>query len=120
MRINSAVLLVLLLLVAVLGWFAASAASPKLVTLLMGVAIGAIVTMPVMVLVARILWSEELRAMRRRERRHQAAQPRHARSYPPVIVVPSHEPETADYTGPIFTSRPEDRQLPPIHYLGED
>jgi hypothetical protein len=119
MKINSAVLLVLFLLVAVVGWFAASTASPKLVTLLMGVAIGAIVTMPVMLLVARMLWSEELRTMRRYMRR-QGNQPPEAINYPPVIVVPTRDPEMAEYGGPIPTVRREDRELPVIHYLGED
>jgi hypothetical protein len=120
MKINSAVLLVLFLLVAVAGWFAASAASPKVVTLLMGAAIGMIITMPVTLLVARVLWSEEVRAMRRRERRHQRHQPPQAFSYPPVIVVPPRERDEVDYSGPIFTPRREDLEPPLIHYLGED
>jgi hypothetical protein len=119
MKINSAVLLVLFLLVAVIGWFAASAASPKLLTLLMGVAIGMIVTMPVTLLVARVLWSEELRAMRRRERRRQGQPSPRPMSYPPVIVVPSREPEPEEYPGRIYAQQVEDRQSNLIHYLGE-
>lgn len=119
MKINSAVLFVLFLLVAVVGWFAASTAGPKLVTLLMGVAIGAIITMPVTLLVARILWSEELRAMKRRERRPRNRPPE-VIGYPPVIVVPSRDPEMADYVGSLQPLRHEDRERPRIHYLGED
>jgi hypothetical protein len=119
-KMNSAVLLILFLLVAAIGWFAASSASPKLVTLLTGMAIGMIVTMPVTLLVARILWSEEMRAIRRRERHQRGNAARRVMSYPPVIVVPSPEGEAMDRSGPVYTPRRQDQEPPVIHYLGED
>jgi hypothetical protein len=119
-KINPAVLLVLFLLVAVVGWFAASAASPRIVTLLMGMAVGMIITMPLTLFVARILWSDELRAMRRRERRHSGYQASPVMGYPPVIMVPPGDPEATEYDESSFALRREDPERPLIYYLGED
>jgi hypothetical protein len=128
MRVNSAVLLVLFLLVGAAGWLAAGAASPNTVTLLMGVAIGMIISMPVTLVVARLLWSDQERVIRRPARRamdypydgfdgYEGYEG--TGMYPPIIVVPSATREVRRRAWPTYPD--EDAYEPPaIHYLGEE
>jgi hypothetical protein len=120
MKINSAVLLMMFLLVAAAGWLAAGAASPKLVTLLMGVAIGMIVSMPITLLLARALWSDQMRVTRRRERRRWENPYGQTGGYPPIIVVRSPMGEAADYGQVVYPPDEEAYEPPPVYYLGEE
>ncbi len=60
MRVNTAVLFVMLVLVALGGWLVARVASPKALTLLMGVALGVIVSAPASLVVALYLGATTL------------------------------------------------------------
>lgn len=126
MRVNSAVLLVLFLLVAAAGWLAAGAASPNTVTLLMGVAIGMIISMPVTLVVARLLWSDQERVIRRPVRRamdypYEGYQGYEGTGvYPPIIVVPSAPREVRRSAWPTYPVDDDEYEPPAIHYLGEE
>jgi len=123
MRVNSAVLLVLFLLVAAAGWLAAGAASPNTVTLLMGVAIGMIISMPVTLVVARLLWSDQERVIRRPARRamdYPYEGYEGTAVYPPIIVVPSPTREVRRSAWPTYPVDDDAYEPPAIHYLGEE
>jgi hypothetical protein len=121
MKGSSAVLLIMFLLVAAGGWFAAGVAGPKVGTLLIGVAIGVIVSMPLTLLVARMLWADHVRRMRRLERRRHRYRPSPMTEYPPpVIVVPSGRYEPVEDPPPTYRPQGRTPDSPPIHFLGEE
>ena len=118
MRIHSVVLLVLLILMVTFGWLVGRTSSPKAVALLMGIAIGVIVTTPISLLIAAYVWSPRRGVMTDAgidlRRRH---------------VLPPEPVEflgTPDRASPTHLWHPTDEEIPDcpppalaVRYLGE-
>jgi len=123
-RIQSVVLLIFLLLTAVVGWLVAQVASPKLLILLIGVAIGMIVGAPVSLVVANLLGSQAPSVPQRPPVRYMRnSAPTVMPTYPQVtLVVPPVSPQ--GYPGWLETyeevSPYDEPPLRPIQFLGEE
>lgn len=121
-RIQSAVLLVFLLLTAVVGWLVAQVASPKFLTLLIGIAIGMIIGAPISLIVANVLGSQAANSTPR-PRRESVATPPASQNYPQVIVLPPMPQQTRQQWPATYEEIEHyDEQAPvrPIRFLGEE
>ena len=116
MRVHSAILLVLLILMVTLGWLVGRASSPKALALLMGVAIGVVVTTPIHLLIATYIWSPRHRAMGDSDSHQQLGLPSKSTGF-----LGEKERAPSERMWPLIDERIHDR--PPnkrvIRYLGE-